>query len=101
MTIKEIEQNTDFLSDDIARLEDEKAALEQAIEEMFFAVRDLESTWRGPARESFEIQFNNDYQKCKELNKTLESLIEKLRIAQTEYDNCESEVGSIVQAIRV
>ena len=42
MAIKEIEQNTDYLSDDIARLEDEKASLEQAIDAMFAAVQELE-----------------------------------------------------------
>lgn len=39
MAIKEIEQNTDYLADDISRLEQEKTILEQAIDEMFAAVR--------------------------------------------------------------
>ena len=101
MAIKEIEQNTDYLSDDIARLEDEKASLEQAIDAMFAAVQELESTWKGPAKESFRIQFQNDYEKCKEMNKILDVRIDKLRIARQEYDKCESEVGNIVRAIRV
>lgn len=101
MAIKEIEQNTDYLSDDITRLEEEKAALEQAIDAMFAAVQELETTWKGPAKESFRIQFQNDYEKCSELNKTLESLIDKLRVAKNEYDRCENEVGNIVNSIRI
>lgn len=101
MAIKEIEQNTDFLSDDISRLESEKAALERAMDEMFAAVRELDSTWEGSAKNGFEVQFQNDYEKCKELNKILESLIEKLRTARSEYDKCENEVGNIVRAIRI
>lgn len=101
MAIKEIEQNTDYLSDDITRLEEEKAALEQAIDAMFAAVQELETTWKGPAKESFRIQFQNDYEKCSELNKTLESLIDRLRVAKNEYDRCENEVGNIVNSIRI
>lgn len=101
MAIKEIEQNTDYLSDDITRLEEEKAALEQAIDAMFAAVQELETTWKGPAKESFRIQFQNDYEKCSELNKTLESLIDKLRVAKNEYDRCENEVENIVNSIRI
>lgn len=101
MAIKEIEQNTDYLADDISRLEEEKAALEQAMDAMFAAVRELEGTWKGPAKEGFKIQFQTDYEKCRELSKMLESLIEKLRIAGNEYDKCESEVGNIVNSIRI
>lgn len=101
MAIKEIEQNTDFLSDDIARLEEEKAALEQAIDAMFDAVQNLETTWKGSAKEAFRTQFQADYQTCKEMNKTLETLIGKLRTARAEYDRCEEEVGNIVRSIKV
>lgn len=101
MAIKEIEQNTDFLSDDITRLEDEKAVLEQAMDEMFAAVEELESTWQGPAKAGFTVQFQNDYERCKEMSNTLESLIGKLRTARSEYDKCENEVGNIVRAIRI
>lgn len=101
MAIREIEQNTDFLSDDIARLEEEKAALGQAIDAMFDAVQKLETTWKGPAKEAFQTQFQADYQTCKEMNKTLETLIDKLRTAGAEYDRCEEEVGNIVRSIRV
>ncbi len=101
MAIKEIEQNTDFLADDISRLEEERTALEKAMEAMFAAVQELESTWQGPAKAQFTVQFQNDFEKCREMNKTLESLIEKLRTARSEYDKCENEVGNIVRAIRI
>lgn len=101
MAIKEIEQNTDFLADDIARLEEQRTALEKAMEAMFAAVEELESTWQGPAKAQFTVQFQNDLERCREMNKTLESLIEKLRTARSEYDKCENEVGNIVRAIRI
>lgn len=101
MAIREIEQNTDYLSDDIVRLEEEKAVLEQSIDEMFAAVEELESTWEGPAKESFRSQFQSDYERCVEMNRTLGTLIEKLKTARTEYDKCEEEVGAIVRAIKV
>ena len=101
MAISIIEQNTDRLSDDITRLETEKAALESAIEEMFDAVRNLETTWEGPAKQTFQQQFQSDYQTCREMQKTLETLIEKLRTARVEYDKCEDEVGDIVRSIRI
>ena len=45
MAIKEIEQNTDRLSDDIIRLEEEKAVLEKSIDAMFDAVKNLDTMW--------------------------------------------------------
>jgi WXG100 family type VII secretion target len=101
MAIKEIEQNTDYLADDISRLEQEKTILEQAIDEMFAAVRDLDSTWEGPAKAAFVNQFQVDYNRCKEMNNRLASLIEKLETARNEYDKCENEVGDIVRSIRI
>ena len=53
MAIKEIEQNTDRLSDDIIRLEEEKAVLEKSIDAMFDAVKNLDTMWEGPANEAF------------------------------------------------
>lgn len=101
MAIREIEQDTNYLSDDIRRLEEEKRTLGQAVDAMFEAVRELETTWKGPAKEAFRAQFQSDYNKCVELNKTLDALIEKLRTARVEYDKCEEEVGAIVRAIKV
>lgn len=101
MAIREIEQNTGSLSDDIARLEEAKAVLEQSVDAMFAAVQELETTWQGPAKETFRTQFQNDYNRCVEMNRTLGALIEKLRTARVEYDKCEEEVGAIVRAIRV
>ncbi len=91
MAIKEIEQNTDRLSDDIIRLEEEKAVLEKSIDAMFDAVKNLDTMWDGPANEAFRAQFQTDYQTCLEMNKTLGILIEKLRKAKEEYDKCESK----------
>ena len=101
MAIREIEQNTDRLSDDIIRLEEEKAVLEKAIDAMFDAVNTLDTMWKGPANEAFRAQFQSDYETCSEMNKTLGILIEKLRKAREEYDKCEAEVESLVRAIRI
>ena len=101
MAIKEIEQNTDRLSDDIIRLEEEKAVLEKSIDAMFDAVKNLDTMWEGSANEAFRAQFLTDYQTCLEMNKTLGILIEKLRKAREEYDKCESEVENLVRAIRI
>lgn len=101
MAIKEIEQNTDRLSDDIIRLEEEKAVLEKSIDAMFDAVKNLDTMWEGPANEAFRAQFQTDYQTCLEMNKTLGILIEKLRKAREEYDKCESEVENLVRVIRI
>lgn len=100
-SIREIEQNTDYLSDDIVRLEDEKNKLERAIDEMFDAVNTLEATWDGPASETFKAQFQSDYETCKEMHRAFGTLIEKLKTAKEEYDRCESEVGELVRSIRV
>lgn len=101
MAIKEIEQNTDRLSDDIIRLEEEKALLEKAIDAMFDAVKTLDTMWDGPANEAFRLQFQTDYGTCTEMHKTLGILIQNLRRAREEYDKCESEVGNLVNSIRI
>ncbi|MDO5131595.1 MAG: WXG100 family type VII secretion target [Eubacteriales bacterium] len=101
MAIKEIEQNTDLLSDDIIRLEEAKDALESAVDAMFDAVKNLDTMWNGPANAAFNAQFQADYQTCREMNRTLGLLIEKLRNARSEYDKCESEVESLIREIRI
>ncbi|MBR6770718.1 MAG: WXG100 family type VII secretion target [Lachnospiraceae bacterium] len=101
MAVQEIEINTGLLNNDINSMQ---GSLDNAKKKMNSMLQELEamnSMWSGPAYDTFVATFKSDYQTMEELCNTVGNLIECMRYARQEYENCENTVGSIVNSIRI
>lgn len=96
-----IEVNTSILNQDIADLEAALQKIKDKMNQMFYAVGELDQMWSGPANQVFRLQFNSDKESMTELCANIESMIESMRYARTEYDKCEAQVQSTIASIRI
>ena len=101
MAIKEIAMNTEILQNDIIVLETTLETIKNKTENMFNNMKALDMMWEGVTNQVFMIQFTNDYNQMKELCSTLEHLLESLRTAKKEYEQCESNVNLLIKDIQV
>ncbi|CDD59731.1 putative uncharacterized protein [Clostridium sp. CAG:43] len=101
MTINEIEINTSTLARTIEGLETTTGKLEEQIESMFRTVQELDQMWDGEANAAFNKQFEEDHTLCKDMCTELRAMIESLKHAKTEYDNCENRVNDLVLQLKI
>lgn len=101
MANQEISINTDSLTADIAELNRTLAMARKELNDMFTQIQELDAMWDGPANETFNRQFANDYENAKGLCATVQSLIECMQYAREQYNSCENQVNTIVSAINI
>lgn len=101
MANQEITINTDSLAADIAELERTLAMARKMLDSMFMQIQELDAMWDGPANETFNRQFVNDYENAKGLCATVQSLAACMQYAREQYNSCENQVNSIVSAINI
>ena len=99
--MKEIGVNTSTLNSQADSIEKEVKAIRGDITRMYEAVQTLDSMWDGPASMAFKTQFNNDQQKMLELCDTIQSIVDSMKFAKKEYEDCENAVNGIIASIRV
>lgn len=96
-----LEIETRRLQGDIERLREHLEGLRRTGERMMEEINALGMMWEGEAKNAFTIQFQSDYQILQSMEEVIEELIKDLEAAREKYDRCESNVGSIISAIRV
>ena len=97
----EIEMDTSLLGRDIDNLENTLTQLETWIEKMFDTINKMDTMWKGPANNVFNVQFKNDYETCKTMCGILRELIGSLNHAKEEYDKCEQNVNNMIRSIKI
>ncbi len=101
MAVNMIQADTNYLSNTINDLNTGLKNLRNLIDEIYQEMKELDSMWDGPANAEFNVQFENDRQDFLSVCKEIQKYIEKVDYAKREYNNCESRVADIVNAIRV
>ena len=101
MSITHIEVDTAELNVDIRALEVKVRQLQQKEKAMEQTVNELETMWKGPAKEAFSRQFRKDCQRFKDICDVLEELISCLEHARDEYDKCEDRIGDRIASIHI
>jgi len=96
-----IEVNTSTLAADTDDIENAVKAIRADMTQMFQEITELNTMWDGKANAAFTTQFVSDKEAMEELCKNIDSLVESLRFAKTEYDKCENQVHSTVAAIKI
>lgn len=101
MAITQIAIDTGILQSDITAMEAALVAVQNKTESMFNNMAALDSMWEGIANQAFMQQFNKDYVSMKELCELLASLIENIKTAKKEYEQCESNVSTVIKDIQI
>ena len=77
------------------------AQMKQSVQRLYAEVAELNTMWEGPANAAFNRQFNQDSEAMTAICTALEGYVQDLNTARNEYDKCNSDVRSIIDAIRV
>lgn len=96
-----IEVTISSLGSDIDKLTAALDSLKSHSSRVQELIIELGGMWEGPAHETFNAQFQNDYMALQVLYKTLEDLIKSMEYAKAEYQKCESSVSSAIAAIQI
>jgi len=100
-SITNLEIETHRLQSDINSLKSHLKGMRQTGDRMMANINALSSMWEGPAKNIFTAQFQTDYETLKSMADTLDDLIKSLEYAKEQYEKCENNVASIINAIRV
>ena len=98
---QEIAINTGTLSGDIDVLQTQLNVIRRDMQNMYQAVRTLDTMWDGPSNAAFNVQFDKDHNDMTALCSTVQKIIDCMTYAKGEYDTCEHEVSAIIAAINV
>lgn len=101
MAIKQIAIDTGILQNDITAYEEALNTVKSKMDNMFTNMKELDTMWEGEANNAFMVQFNKDYSSMKELCNLLTKLLEDLKLAKKEYDQCDSSVNTVINAIQI
>lgn len=94
------EVNLDNLNVDINNARHSLEYIKNNIKRMFDEIKELDAMWDGEANESFNIQFNSDYEMMLDVCKNIERNINSMEFAKQEYAKCENSISSAVQALK-
>ena len=101
MAIKQIAIDTGILQNDITAYEEALNTVKSKMDNMFTNMKELDTMWEGEANNAFMVQFNKDYSSMKDLCNLLTKLLEDLKLAKKEYDQCDSSVNTVINAIQI
>jgi uncharacterized protein YukE len=96
-----IEINTETLNRDIATMTEQIETLNAAVDGMYSCVENLNAMWAGAAHDVFVTEIAVDKGMFTSLNREIKNPIECMEYAKNQYDSCESEVDSLIAAIKV
>lgn len=89
------------LSTDISSMETTVASIRSNMTNMFDEITALETMWEGPAKEAFKQQFLLDQAAFEELCTAIDGMIDSMKEANTTYQNCEEQVGEVIDTIKI
>ncbi|MCQ2509345.1 MAG: WXG100 family type VII secretion target [Lachnospiraceae bacterium] len=92
-------------TDQVARLassmESELAQVDELRQNMFRSMEDLDAMWEGSSHDAFAAQYFKDEQTVQELCNTITKLIEHIKEARKQYEQCEQSVKDMVNSIQI
>ncbi len=101
MSMTQLAIETRRLQNDIDSLTRDLDGMRKTGEKMMAGINGLSSMWEGEAKNAFTEQFRSDYETLQSMAGIINDLIKSLEYAREQYDKCENNVASIVDAIRI
>lgn len=98
---QEIAIDTGTLGRDIDALQTQLNVIRRDMQNMYQAVRVLDTMWDGPANAAFNEQFDKDHNDMSSLCDLVQKIIDCMTYAKGEYNACEHEVSAIIATINV
>lgn len=92
---------------DDSMMERDQEQFQEIIQEFFRAqkamitqMEELSLMWKGPSKDAFMKQFQNDCLYLDDLKKELEAIKDAMDYAKVEYRNCDGNVRSLVDSLK-
>lgn len=101
MSINKIKIDTSKLQKDRNLMENHLNIILDNVKSMYEEVKVLDGMWDGEAKESFNVQFNSDYNAANQLIKEIRNFISKMDYAEKKYVECEGKVSEIINSIKI
>lgn len=96
-----IEISTDQLAGDISSMQSRADDLENAKNQVFACLDNLNGMWVGSAHEAFVQQTQADQEELLALIKNLSEIISCMEYAKQEYDGCHDSVNELLASIQI
>lgn len=97
----DVEVDINRLKKDAELLMSKSEEFKQEFGKLTSLMEDLNKMWTGQAKDTFQSQINNEISECRETIDTVNSLIQGMNDAVSEYEKCEADVGSYISRVRV
>lgn len=94
------EINVNKLGSDVGTAKEKLTYIEQNISRMFSEIKELDAMWDGAANNAFNVQFNADYEMMKQVCSDINRLIGSMEYSKNQYQSCESQISSAINALR-
>lgn len=101
MTINWIEVDTGRINADIATLQSNLTETRNHLKTLSERMTQLNSMWSGLASDTMKKRFESDYAQLQILSNAFEQMIKQFEEIRQEYDICENNVRSVVNALKV
>lgn len=96
-----IEIDTQYLSNDIKTMEEQKADLQKSKQLVFACMDEVNAMWEGQAHDQFLVQVMLDSQRLDALLSSINNLIECMQHAKAEYEKCSDAVSDKIASLRM
>ena len=93
--------NTQTMGKDISDYGTKVQQVEDALDQAFSAINELNRTWSGPAHDVLIAQFAVDRVIMEDMIKILRDYGTELENAKREYETCENNVDSLINSMQV
>lgn len=101
MATNRFEVDTDLLRRNTAELRQNLGNVKKAQEDLQSKMAELGGMWKGPAKDTFHLQFQSDCVEFADLCKQISEILDCMDNAAKEYDICDERVRGIIDAIKV
>lgn len=92
-----VKADPDTMASMITSYRNQLSILKTAVQTMYTGIEDLNAVWEGPRHDDFVQLYAQGHESMLNLNKALEAYLDSLEKARRLYDDCESQVGAIIQ----
>ncbi len=101
MAIKEIKVSTTRLGNDADQVGNLIRSMENELKNLKASVDQMNAMWDGPAKKAFMAAVQSDVNVAESIIKELKSFQKNETEAKKKYEQCESQIDSIINSIRV
>lgn len=97
----DIEINTLSLKSDVGKMSEKVNSLRNTMKQMNDAILEMNGMWDGISHDAFVTQYSTDYENMMEVCAIIDQIIECMNYAVEQYNQCDEDVKSTINALRI